>query len=385
MARPPDPLQPARDRLRRLDLHDEVDGAHVDAELERRRGNQCRNLAGLEGVFDLEPLLAGDRAVVGAHQLLAREIVDAGREALGEAPRVDEDQRRVVLADQLEQGRSNRRPDRVAHLGVTGGRSFHQTRVHDFAELPHVLDGHDNFQIEGLADAGVDDGDRPGPPFTSVVTGAAPEKPGDLVERTLRGRQPDPLQAVSGQFLKPLQREEQVRSPLRRHQRMDLVDDHRLDRTEDLARLGGEEQVERLGRGDQDVGRMADDVAPLARRCVARARRRAQRGQHFAGALSLEGDTRQRRAQIAVHVVGQGLQRRHVQHAAPLLLRRRLLGKQAVDHPQEGGEGLPRPRGGEDQCVLALADGFPALLLRRCRLGEGALEPGASQRREPIE
>ncbi len=30
-----DPLQAARDRLRRLDLHDEVDGAHVDAQLER--------------------------------------------------------------------------------------------------------------------------------------------------------------------------------------------------------------------------------------------------------------------------------------------------------------------------------------------------------------
>ena len=36
----PDALQAARDRRRRLDLHDEIDGAHVDAELERRGGDQ---------------------------------------------------------------------------------------------------------------------------------------------------------------------------------------------------------------------------------------------------------------------------------------------------------------------------------------------------------
>ena len=37
-----DALQPARDRAGRLDLHDEVDRAHVDAELERARWPRCR-------------------------------------------------------------------------------------------------------------------------------------------------------------------------------------------------------------------------------------------------------------------------------------------------------------------------------------------------------
>ena len=36
-----DALQAARHRLRRLDLDDEVDGAHVDAELERRGGDEA--------------------------------------------------------------------------------------------------------------------------------------------------------------------------------------------------------------------------------------------------------------------------------------------------------------------------------------------------------
>ena len=58
VAGPPDPLQAARDRLRRLDLHDEVDGAHVDAELERRRGDEARDLALLQELLDLQALLS---------------------------------------------------------------------------------------------------------------------------------------------------------------------------------------------------------------------------------------------------------------------------------------------------------------------------------------
>jgi hypothetical protein len=63
------PLQAARDRLRRLDLDDEVDGAHVDAELERRRGDEARDLASLEELLDLDPLLARERPVVRARDL----------------------------------------------------------------------------------------------------------------------------------------------------------------------------------------------------------------------------------------------------------------------------------------------------------------------------
>ncbi len=42
VARTADALQATRDRSRRLDLADEVDGAHVDAELERRGGDEAR-------------------------------------------------------------------------------------------------------------------------------------------------------------------------------------------------------------------------------------------------------------------------------------------------------------------------------------------------------
>ena len=64
-----DPLQAARDRLRRLDLQDEVDGAHVDPELQRGGRDEAGQLAGLQQLLDLRALLARERAVVGARDL----------------------------------------------------------------------------------------------------------------------------------------------------------------------------------------------------------------------------------------------------------------------------------------------------------------------------
>ena len=54
----PTRCRPARDRARRLDQHHEVDGAHVDAELEAARGDDAAQPTGLQLGLDLEPLLA---------------------------------------------------------------------------------------------------------------------------------------------------------------------------------------------------------------------------------------------------------------------------------------------------------------------------------------
>ena len=53
-----DALQPAGDGLGRLDLQDEVDGAHVDPQLERTGGDETGQLAGLQQLLDLGALLA---------------------------------------------------------------------------------------------------------------------------------------------------------------------------------------------------------------------------------------------------------------------------------------------------------------------------------------
>ena len=67
-----DPLDAAGNAPRRLHLDDQVDRAHVDAQLQARGRHQRRQASGLERLLDLDPLLAGDRAVVGAHQLRGR-------------------------------------------------------------------------------------------------------------------------------------------------------------------------------------------------------------------------------------------------------------------------------------------------------------------------
>jgi hypothetical protein len=60
-----DALEGAGDAGRGLDLDDEVDRAHVDAELEAAGGDDAGEAAALEVVLDDRPLLLGDRAVVG--------------------------------------------------------------------------------------------------------------------------------------------------------------------------------------------------------------------------------------------------------------------------------------------------------------------------------
>ena len=211
-----DALQPSRDRLRALDLDDEVDRAHVDAELERRRRDEARDLPRLQELLDDEPLLPRERPVVRARELLLGELVDPEREPLGEPPVVDEDDRRAVRADELEDRRVDRRPDRAArpldadaHLDAV--RERRHGELGGRAELAHVLDGDDDLEVELLADARVDELD--------LAAGAGHE-PADLLQRTLRRREADALERRLDEPLEPLEREREVRrrasSPRRR-------------------------------------------------------------------------------------------------------------------------------------------------------------------------
>ena len=92
----PDPLEAAGDARRALDLDDEVDRAHVDPELEARGRDECRQPAGLEFLLDLDALLAGDRPVVRAHELLAGQLVQSLSQALRQPAAVDEDDRAAM-------------------------------------------------------------------------------------------------------------------------------------------------------------------------------------------------------------------------------------------------------------------------------------------------
>jgi hypothetical protein len=152
----PDALQAAGDRGRRLDLHHEIDGAHVDAELERRRGDERPDAAGLEQILHLAARLARQRPVVRAHERLLGQVVERARQALGEPPAVDEEQRRAVRANEFQEARIDRGPDRHAGRALRRVPARHGDGA---AQAAHVLHRHFDADLQRLAIRGVDDGD----------------------------------------------------------------------------------------------------------------------------------------------------------------------------------------------------------------------------------
>ena len=77
-----------RDRARRAELADEIDGADVDAELERRGRDHHLQLAGLEPLLGVEAPRARQAAVVRGDALLAEPLARAWRATRSTSRRV---------------------------------------------------------------------------------------------------------------------------------------------------------------------------------------------------------------------------------------------------------------------------------------------------------
>ena len=133
---------------------------------------------GLQRLLDLQPLLARDAAVVRQHQLLAGELVQAAAHPLGQPARVDEDQGGPMRPDQLEQGRVDARPDRVALLRPVVRRQLPSAR---WARSSTGTITSSSSVLPAPASA-----------ICDLAPGSAQEG-GDRRQRTLRGRQADPL------------------------------------------------------------------------------------------------------------------------------------------------------------------------------------------------
>jgi hypothetical protein len=427
MSSAPDALQAARDRRRRFDLDDEIDRAHVDPELQRRGGDERPQHARFQQVLDLHALRARNRAVVRAHERFAGELVQRAGQTFGEPPAVHEDQRGSVAAYQFEQPRMDRRPDRRTRRARRGaardvvarlrsGRSEGAPGRRRRADPGQVLDRHLDLQVERLLCSGVDDRDRPvahrsmvsGELLLDLSRGAASvgrrlasrpraggrrprrgaagralhasEKPRHLLERALGRRQPDPLGRLFAARRQPLDRHREVGAPLGRHERVNLVDDDRMHVPERLARIRREHQVQRLRCRDQNIRGLALKPRPLRGRRVARAD--GDRRGDVGGALAVRDacNPGERRAQVALHVHGERLERRHVHHAAPLERGRRRREHQAVEAPEERRERFAAPRRREDQRRFAAGDRRPPERLRPRRLLERRCEPGAHRR-----
>ncbi len=177
-----------------------------------------------------------------------------------------------------------------------------------------------------------------------------------------------------------------MRAPLGARDRVHLVQDHRLDARQRVARGRRQHQEQGLRGGDQDVRRAGGQGAALGGRSVAGADTDLDLGLGQAQADGFLADAGERGAEVALDVDSEGFQRRHVQNAAALS---RVGGRgcrgELVQGCEEGGQGLAGTGRGDHQHVRALADGLPRARLGRGGRGEGPREPAAGRGGEAVE
>ena len=171
---------------------------------------------------------------------------------LGQPARVDEDQRAAMRCDQLVQPLVDLGPLLVASRRPTARWAGRSTSRSSSRRWPDVDDRAVGRRRH-----------RRGP--------RTDQKPGDFIERPLRGRQADPHRRPAAQELRAVPAtasgaSRACRGPGRGSRRRSRS---RRVRSELASTLGSEQQIERLGRGDQNVRRMAEHRRPLGGRRVA--------------------------------------------------------------------------------------------------------------------
>ena len=150
--------------------------------------------------------------------------------------------------------------------------------------------------------------------FTTAGAGLsrAGKKMRNLLDGFLRGREADTSGAISQQ-VKPLQRYRQMCAALVVGDGMNLVNDYRFNMAQNgAATVRREQDVQRLGRGHQDVRRTLQHLAPLFHQRVASAHGGANLRHQQAAFARQRRDFAQRAIEVFLDVVTQRLQRRDV-------------------------------------------------------------------------
>ena len=100
----------------------------------------------------------------------------------------------------------------------------------------------------------------------------------NLVDGPLSGRQTNSQRRPITQVDESFESDGQMRAAFVASQRVDLVDDDGLDLPQSLASLlGGDDQVQRLGGGHQNMRRLPQHFLPFGGWRVARSHRRSNR------------------------------------------------------------------------------------------------------------
>ena len=291
------------------------------------------------------------------------DLVEPGGESLGQSPGVGKDDGRAVGGDLIDDAFLDVRPDRrTVHLTRRGPGQIAGGR----AERGQVGNRYHHVDVEHLGARRLDGDDR----------AAAGQEPGHLVEWADRRGQPDPLRRIVHQQVEAVQGDREVRATLGAGHRVHLVDDHRPDPGEHLPGPAGEQQEQRLRRGDQDVGAVPGEHPPVGRRRVPGAQGHRDVRHRLPARRGQRADAGERRPQVAFDVDGQRLERRDVQHPAAVPgIGRRRSGDQSVDGGQERRQGLTGPGRRDHQGVPTLSDRLPGAGLGR----GGASKTAANQ------
>jgi len=254
VSRAPHSLDEGGEAARRAELAHQLHRAHVDPQLEGGRRDQRLELAGAQAGFDTQATIPREAPVVGRNRLLAQALGQPVGHTLGHTPGIDEDQGRAPLLDMLRDAL-----DHVPHL-LSGD--------HGLELALGQLDG----EVELALVAFVDDF-AAGRAVLRAAIGAGPdEQPCDALDGALGCGEADAGGTALAQGVEALEGEGEVGAPLVPRHGVNLVDDHRLHAAQDRAALfGRDHQVERLGRGDQDVGWAAQHGRTLRGRRVAAA------------------------------------------------------------------------------------------------------------------
>jgi hypothetical protein len=261
---------------------------------------------------------AREASVVRGDPALAEQFGQLVGDAFDETPRVDEHERRAVLGGELRDAGE----DLAAELLRGDGAERLLGHPHRQVPVPYVPDVDDRAIRRSVGPV------APGPD----------EQAGDLLDRFLGRRQSDALQPSSGGAVEALEGQGQMRAALVLRDGVDLVDDHRFRGAEEPAAVvGGQQDVEGLGRGDQDVGRALDHRGAFRGRGVAGSDCNADLGQLEALGGGELANLAERFLEVLLDVVAERLEGRDVDHRG--LVGQVAVGRaldQLVDRPQEG-------------------------------------------------
>jgi len=157
MSCPTNALHPAGHRGRRLDLDDQVHGAHVDAQFERGGGAEGANLPGLQLLLDDGALSSGKGPVMGSRNGLSGQLVERSGQPLGYLAAVDEQNGRVAGADDFQKPGMDGIPDGDPPRSLRSRAAGHLFLL---AEPRHIFNRDFNSQLQPLESGSVDDGHR---------------------------------------------------------------------------------------------------------------------------------------------------------------------------------------------------------------------------------